>query len=518
VTTHAKDKAIRVPRPVRAPRGGSLGVPHGGHGGQMVVAALLLALAALPSCAPQAVRVESPADVPESFSSGGEAPLPGKWWTAFADERLSALIEEALAENFSIRQAWDRLDQARAVAEASGAPLLPSLEGTAGASRSASKTASAPRTYTTEYSLGLAASYEVDLWGRVRSAADAARLDYYAGAEDLRAAAITVTAQIASLWYQLVEAYGALRLLDAQIRTNENYLNVISLKFGQGQVLASDMLQQRELVEQTRGERVLVESAIAVLRNQLAVLLGRAPGTLAAEPPATLPAVPPLPRTGLPAELIRRRPDVRAAELRVQAADRRVSAAIADRFPRLSLTAAAETSDERIRDLFDNWLANIAANVVAPLFDAGLRRAEVQRARAAVSESLNAYGQTVLESFQEVEDALAQEAKQADYVESLRRQLTLAEEATNRTRENYTTTGKDFIRYLTMLLDYQRLERTYLAAKRDLVLFRIKLYRALAGGWTLPRPPQATVSGPRGPVTPPEDDLGALGPPADAEE
>ncbi len=472
---------------------------------------LLLALVTLPSCAPEGVRVASPAEVPASFSAGGESPMPERWWTAFDDAALDGLVAEALRDNFSIRQAWDRLDQARALADQAGAPLLPSLDGTAGAARTVAKTDPLPRTYTTEVALGLAASYEVDLWGRVRSTADAARLDACAGAEDLQAAAITLTGQVASAWIQLIELHSQLRLLDAQIETNRKYLDVITLKFGQGQALASDVLQQKELVEETRGQRVLVESAIGVLEHQLAVLLGRPPQALDAEVPEALPALPPLPETGLPATLLRRRPDVRAAEVRVQAADRRVAAAVADQFPRLSLTATAETSAERTRDLFNNWVATLAANVVAPLFDAGLRRAEVERTRAVVSERLNAYGQTVLDSLQEVEDALVQETKRARYVQSLSEQLALAKEATNRTRDTYSTTGRDFLRYLTTLLGYQRLQRTYLSAQRDLVLRRIDLYRALAGGWSLPRPGRAETAGPRRPVAEPAVEQNASG-------
>jgi NodT family efflux transporter outer membrane factor (OMF) lipoprotein len=472
---------------------------------------LLAALAALPSCAPQAVRVESPAEVPEAFSKSGQVPMPDAWWTALDDAALNRLVDEALAGNFTIRQAWDRLDQARALAEQAGAPLLPALDGTAGAARTAVRTRPLPRVYTTEVALGLVAGYEVDLWGRVRSTADAARLDAYASAADLQSAAITLSARIAAVWYQLIEAYGQLRLLSEQIETNETYLDLIQVRFGQGLVQASDVLQQKQLVEETRGQRVLVESVIEVLRHQLAVLLGRPPGALDVESPEALPPLPPLPATGLPAALVRRRPDVRAAELRVQAADRRVAAAVADQFPRLSLTAGAETGAEAMRDLFDNWLANVAANVVAPLFDANRRGAEVERTRAVVSERLNAYGGTVLVSLQEVEDALVQEAEQARFVRSLREQLDLAREATDRVRDVYSTTGQNFLRYLTTLLGYQRLQRTYLAAERDLVLFRIDLYRALAGGWALPRPPRATVGGPREPVAPPVVERNASG-------
>ena len=471
-----------------------------------VRAVLLLLAAALSSCAPKGVQVRPPVTIPRSFSAEGTAAMPPKWWTAFDDGQLNLLIDEALRGNFSLRVAWDRLDQSRAAASQGGALLWPDVDGSAGVSRTVRRTAARGRTYTTDYSLGVAAGYELDLWGRVRSTYDAARLDAYATNEDLHSAAITLTARIARTWYTLIEQRGQLALLDQQIKTNSEYLEIITLRFRRGHGSATDVLQQRQLIESTKGDRVLVESAIEVLRHQLAVLLGRAPSGAAVGAPGKLPSLPALPRTGVPAEWIRRRPDVRAAELRVQAADRRVAAAIADRFPRLGLTARAETTAERVRDLFDNWLASLAADLVAPLFDGGRRRAEVERTRAAVSEQLNSYGHVVLSSLSEVEDALSQEAKQDEYVVSLGRQLDLSERATTQTLENYTKATTDFTRYLTTLLSHQRLQRTHLQARRQLVGFRIDLCRALAGSWTLPRPPRAKVSGPRESVKNPTDE------------
>jgi len=450
---------------------------------------------ALPSCGRKATDVRPPVALPVAFSSAGSAAMPDRWWTAFGDTQLDALVAEALAGNFTLRVAWDRLDQARAVANIAEAPLRPTLDGTAEASRAVQRTPALGQNYTTDLSLGLLAGYEVDLWGRIRSTVDAARLDVAASASDLQAAAITLAAEVAHTWVALIEQHAQRRILAEQLATNERYLDVITLRFRRGQVSAADMLQQRQLVESTRGEARLVESTIAVLANRLAVLLGRPPGTLTVTAPESLPALPPTPATGLPADWIRRRPDVAAAERRVEAADRRLAAAIADQFPRLGLTVSANTSAEQVRDLFDNWLASLAANLTAPLFDGGRRAAEVQRTRAVVSERLNTYGKVVLESLEEVEDALAQEAKQAAYVASLTRQLELAKDATDRVRDQYTLTGTDFVRYLTTLLNYQRLQRTTLLAERELVAFRIDLYRALAGGWPMERPPTTTVAG-----------------------
>jgi NodT family efflux transporter outer membrane factor (OMF) lipoprotein len=481
-------------------------------------ACLVAAAFVLSACGAPAGEVAGPAELPDAFSASGGAVAPERWWTAFGDPRLNELTHRALAGNFTLRGAWDRLAQARAVADRTAAPLLPSVEGSAGVARTAREVSGLPRTDETTFSLGAAAAFEVDLWGRVRSTYDAARLDAAATEEELHAAAITLAARVAATWYQLVEQRGQADLLAEQLETNEKYLEIITLRYRQGKAGATDVLQQRQLVESTRGELALVDSAIAVLRHEMAVLLGRPPGTFDAPAAAELPKLPPLPSTGLPAELVRRRPDVRAAEIRVRAADRLAAAAVADQFPRLSLTASAEASAEQVADIFDNWLANLAANLVAPLFDAGRRRAEVERTRAVLSERLHRYGQTVLESFQDVEDALAREDEQARYVASLGRQLELARQAAEQNLDNYTKGTTDFTRYLTSLLTYQNLQRSSLRARRQLVGFRIDLYRALAGRWELPGPSPARLirqpSGASGPAERGEGDVRATTEPA----
>lgn len=458
--------------------------------------ALTFLAAGLCSCSVERTQVEPPVQAPAGFSTNGPAETPAEWWTSFNDPDLNSLVEEALRDSFSLRVAWDRLDQARAVAARSRAPLWPSLDGSAGASQTASHSPGTPlgaggTDHTTQFSFGLQAGYEVDLWGRVRSAADAALLDAQAAEQDLQAAAITLSVDMARTWFRLAEQQAQLALVGKQLETNRKYLEAITLRFRRGKVGATDVLQQRQLVEANRGERALIESNIRVLEHQLAVLLGKPPGSFRPDAPNALPELPSLPDTGLPAEWIRRRPDVRAAELRVQAADQRVAAAIADRFPKLSLGLTASTSTEDLRDLFDNWAASVAASLVAPLFDAGLRKAEVERTRAVMSQQLHSYGQVVLTSLKEVEDALAREARQAEYVRSLGEQLDLSRQAKEQTLDNYAKGTADFTRYLTTLLSYQQLQRSHLQARRDLVLFRIDLYRALAGGWSLPRADRA---------------------------
>ena len=467
---------------------------------------LLAGAVSLSSCRrPTPAQIAPPVEIPLSFTDKPGVALPDQWWTSFDDPTLDSLVDEALKGNFSLRVAWDRLAQARALADQRGAPLWPSLDATAGAGRSVAKRGpGADRTYATDLSLGVLASYEVDLWGRVRSTYDAAHLDVSASHQDVRAAAITLSADVARTWYSLLEQRGQLALVQEQIAVNGKYLQAITLRFRRGQVGATDVLQQRQLVESIRGVGVLVERNSKVLENQLAALVGRSPNGQGPPAVATLPTLPAFPATGVPAEWVRRRPDVRAAEIRVRAADRRVSAAIADQFPRISLTANASTSAEALRELFDNWLAGIAANALAPLFDGGRRRAEVRRTEAAVSEQLNRYGQVVVSALQDVEDAITQETQQVNYIRSLHEQLELSRKAKVQTLESYAKGTADFTRYLTAILSYQQLKRSDLQARLDLVLYRIDLCRALAGGWKLTAPASAAVPAAASKTLPPD--------------
>ncbi len=201
----------------------------------------------------------------------------------------------------------------------------------------------------------------------------------------------------------------------------------------------------------------------------------------------------PLPATGLPAALVQRRPDIRQAYYNVLAADRRVSQAVAERFPRITLTAGVDANAAGVRDLLDNYLATLAANFIAPLIDGGARAAEVRRTEAVLSERLNRYGQTILDGFREVADALAQERRQREFVRSLEKQLELSSAALKRIRQGYLAGTNDYLRVLDAISTDQQLQQRYLTARRTLIQQRIILCRALGGGWELKSPPLARM-------------------------
>ncbi len=407
--------------------------------------------------------------------------MPQAWWTSFESEALNGHVDRVLAGNLSLAVARARLDAAAAVVRRERSELFPQVDGIAEARRVEAD----DDNDRTDLSLGLAASYEVDLWGRIRAEVAAERLEAMATASDLQTAAVTLSAQVAEVWFSLVVARQQLDLLASQLETNATVLTVLERRFAAGQSGSADVLRQRQLVEASRGQIVIAESQVAVLEHQLAVLEGDAPSR-ETPVPDELPSVPPLPMTGVPAELLQRRPDLVAARQRLASADRSLAAAVRDQYPRLDLTASLTTAAERPADLFQEWIGTIAAGLVAPLIDGGFRRAEVERSEAVRRQFLYDYGQSILIALQDVEDALVLEASQVRLIESLTLQRDLAESTNDQLRNQYLNGAADFLAVLSALQAQQQIERDLLEAVRQRVIFRIGLYRALAGGFEVP--------------------------------
>ena len=451
----------------------------------LLLAGLLAGCSSQPEEAP-----EPPVTVPETFSASGDEPAPDRWWLSFDDERLNELVQDGLDANLDLLTAWQRLREARATVDQQSADLYPNLNATANGEVTNSDSSDTEETL----SLGLSSEYEVDLWGRISSRVEAEQFRARATQADYRTAALTVTAEVTRTWYQLRAQRAQLELAESQIRTNRDVVRLLETQFASGQAGSADVLRQRQLLESTKEQRLGVESDLQVLKNQLAVLLGRAPLNTELPDGSGLPELPPLPETGVPAELVQRRPDVRQAFNQLQAADADLAAAISNQFPRLTLTASASTQENSVQDLFDNWATTLAANLVAPLIDAGQRDAQVSQARAVRRQRLYEYGQTVLTAFREVEDALVQERKQRQAIERIKRQLELAEATYEQLRRRYFNGQVGYIDVLTALTDRQDLERSLISARRQLLEFRIALYRALAGGFD-PRNDSASETG-----------------------
>lgn len=444
--------------------------------------ALLLLLVAA-GCANRDVIGSFKTETPPSFADSGDAIVPDRWWRAFEEPALNLKVNQAFDGSFTLATALQRLAASRALARREASDLWPDVDGVAGIA-----SLLGPGDDRTIYSWGLDTSYQVDLWGQIRSRVEAERLRADATHADYHVVALTLSAEIARTWFSLIEAHAQAELVEQQIQTNRNGLEAQELRFGlAGIVRSPDVLRQRQLVESTLEQRVIVKARIEVLEHQLAVLLGQPPQGASYDTGTRLPQLPPLPATGLPAELLRRRPDVRRDYLALLAADRDLAAAITDQYPRISLTASVENIADNPSSLFRDWFVGLGSQLIGPLLDGGQRRAEVDRTTAVVRQRFNEYGDTMLNAFREVEDSLALEKYQLERITHLKAQLELARQSSDQLREQYLIGDANYLDVLSAITTQQRLQRDTLTAQLELLLIRVALYLALAGDFE-PRP------------------------------
>lgn len=403
-----------------------------------------------------------------------------RWWETFQSPELNTLIDEALSNSPSIQQAWARLAQANAIAAKAGAAYYPTLNynGTALAARD-----SIDKQTTETYSFGLNASYELDLWGRIKSEKQAAALDRDATREQLDTAAITISSQIALRWVGIVSQKLQSQLIHQQIVANKTSLKLIELRFRKSQSTALDVYQQRQAVANAESLVAVAELREKLLNNELTALLGRTDFQSLEIKETALPIIGALPAIGIPADVLANRPDVRQAGLSLQSADWSVSAARSDLLPAIRLTASANHSNSELSDVFDNWFANLAASLTGPIFEGGQRVAEVARVRAVANERLAVYRQTVINAIKEVEDALISEQKQREYIVALERNLELSRKSYATALNRYRKGLSEYLPVLVDLVSLQNLERDRVEAQYNLFRYRMNLYGALGGAW-----------------------------------
>ncbi len=446
---------------------------------------------------------EPPPGLPDSFvgakgpeATGDElAKSAGRWWVSFGDERLNSLIDEAFAANIELKGALARLEQAVEISRSSKARRWPAINVNADARRSkqpdgfgsfgstgAGGFTSSETTDT--YSYSLAASYELDLWSRIGSEASAANLSALATAEDVKALYLSLSAETAELYYLAAELRMQLELNDEVVASFTEMHERVERRYREGLVPALDLYQARQNLATVKANTPLLRARLAETEHALSQLLGKYPtreivGNLAELPEASVAF-----KAGLPSSLLKNRPDIEAALLRLKASDKRVATAVAERFPSINLmadyghtTTALASGD--ISGIF--W--NAIAGLTMPVFDFGRRKAEAKRAEAAFDETLANYHGVVLNAFREVEDALVRNRASEERITHLKAQLDAAEGALRLSIENYLQGLSDYLPVLTAQNLYYETKSSLITAKRELISNRIGLARALGGRW-----------------------------------
>jgi NodT family efflux transporter outer membrane factor (OMF) lipoprotein len=420
-------------------------------------------------------------------------------------------VDEALRGAPSLKLARAKVRAARAQRGAAGADLSPSVTGSASATRSTASTrAGGVRGATTRYGAGLDASWELDLFGGVRRGVEAAQADLEASEADAQGAQVALVAEVAGAYTDARAAQLRLAIARRAAESQAQTLQLTEWRAQAGLVSVQDVDQARANLETTRSQVPALELGQAQAEHQLDVLLGQAPGSVharlaapavsgqvSAATGAALPASPARLAVGIPADALRQRPDVRAAERRLAAETARAGVAEAARYPALTLSGSigveALTPGGLVKS--GSALSSLVAGLTAPLFDAGRLRAKAQAQDAVREQAEVQVRQVVLGALQEVEDALWALARDGDRAEALARAVTSSRAAAELAEQRYAAGLVDF----TTVLDAQR---TALAAEDGLASTRadgvkalIKLYRALGGGWTSQAPRLAEHAG-----------------------
>ena len=468
--------------------------------------ALIAAAAASGAGCVTALPVERPeiqVPIPAAWSAAEVAAgdVGPDWWTDFGDDDLSATIETALARNLDLQAAAARLEQAAADARAASGALMPTVQASYSGSRRKQNFVGFPipgaedrvlSTVFTNQGVSLDTSWELDLWGKLRTGEQAALADLQRSAADLRGAQLSISGQTAKAWFVAAEAQQQVLLSEATVENFGESVARVRDRFESGVRPALDLRQAMLNLSNARADLAQRRQQLDASTRQLEVLLAQYAGA-DATPPPDLPAMPPAVPAGVPADLVARRPDLVAAERQVAASEARLRVARRELLPNITLTAATGTATNALRTLLngDFRVWSFVGNVVAPLWQGGRLRAEISRAEARVAEVLATYVNTALVAYSEVETALAAEEYLADRVVHLTTSVEQARAAERLADERYRT-GLDT--YITVL-DSQRsafqAESQLIAARRLRLENRVDLYLALGGGFEQLEPPIA---------------------------
>ncbi|WP_309399283.1 efflux transporter outer membrane subunit [Cerasicoccus maritimus] len=460
-----------------------------------------LALGVLTGCqyTAQTPSASSPQALPESYGvthdSVTDAASETTWWTSFERPDLNDLEDQALADNLDLAEAWARLRAAQAQAVISGVGQYPTVDGTA--SWSKGYEGNSTRTGSTEqWTLGAGVGYEVDLWGRIRAQAESAQSLVNVSQFDVQATALTLSGDVAGSWLNILALADGMRLLEQQVATNRTQLELVLLRFGNGQASALDVYQQKQLLASAETIVPQVERQIRLYQHQLALLLGQPADWEFAVDSLSMPTMPPAPTTGAPSELLLQRPDVRAAYETLNSAEWNVAEARADRLPKVTLSVDATTTAGAFADLFDSWSASFLAGLAQPLFDAGQRQAEVERQLALAKQSLLQYRTTVLTAYKEVRDALVKEQWYYAELAAMDRQMDAAQQEFTEAQSRYLSGLTNYLDVTSSLSSLQSLQRERIALLADLLQSRIDLHLALGGDIPLTNPQPEPILSP----------------------
>lgn len=406
-----------------------------------------------------------------------------RWWEIYTDTTLQTLIRQTLEHNKDMLTAAARLKEMAAQKRIAYANLFPEVKGQLYTDKEAENYGGDSYESVPEYSAKFIASWELDLWGNLRWAKDRSMAQFLQAVENQRALRMTLVAQVAQAYFELVALDNELAIVKQTLRARQESVHLAELRFNGG--LTSETAYQQAQVELARTATLVpdLERAIALKENDISFLAGRYPSTVERSHHPQDIRLPEMLPAGLPSSLLERRPDVRAAEEALIAANAEVGIAYTNLFPRITLTAHYGLESEEFRDFLHSPYHFLSANLLTPLFAMGKNRAALKAKKAACEQAAYQYEKAVLSAFKDARNAIVEFNKIQDIYDAQLELEQAARKSIDLTRTQYLN---GYISYLDML-DAQR---TYLDAQialsnavRDKQIALVQLYKALGGGW-----------------------------------
>lgn len=467
------------------------------RGSRLLTSALCLAMLSACTLSPDYHRPQAPEPVAFKYAEGwtqanpSDALARGAWWELYGDAQLNGLVEQLNANNQTVAQYEAQYRQAQTLVRSARASLFPSLDLSAGKTRSSQGTGSSSSSLSNNssgirdtYSAQLGVSWEADLWGKLREGLNANEASAEASLADLAAIRLSLQSELVQNYLQLRVIDEQKRLLEATLAAYQRSLTMTQNQYRAGVSGKDAVAQAQTQLKSTQADLIDLIWQRAQFENAIAVLMGKAPAEFALAPSTTIPALPQIP-LALPSQLLERRPDIASAERKVMAANANIGVARAAYFPDLTLSMSGGYSSSSFSDWISlpNRFWSVGPQLAVTLFDAGKRSVEVDRTKAVYDQTVAQYRQSVLDGFQEVENYLVQLKVYADEAQ-------VRDEALASARESLRLTENQYKAGLIGYLDVVNVQTTALSNERSVLnllqgrlVASVQLIAALGGGW-----------------------------------
>lgn len=415
-------------------------------------------------------------------SATQETRIAKDWWKSFKSAELNTLMTQALSYNNDLAAALARVDQARGLAKAAGAPLFPSVDGGAGLTYDRTYPEKGKTTSVNAGTAGISVGYELDLFGKNRAAAESASADVESATFTKDATALVVMSEVAKGYFNVLNLQERLSIADQNVESATELLRIVQARFDAGATTQLDVSQQKADLANTQASRATVELQLKTARNALAVLVGKTPQSFSLAGKELRSVSVPDIAPGQPSTLLERRPDIAAAEADLRAANADIGVARAAFFPDVTLGLDWTIASSSLGDPASTALA-LASSLTAPIFKGGLLEGNLLFSKARKAELLETYRKSVLTSFKDVENALAGVKASQSRENSLAVALTESRKAYDLSKQQYDVGSIDFQRLLDARRTMLAAEDGYIQTKNDRLASAVDLYKSLGGGW-----------------------------------